>query len=301
LTAATDLLAKSFGGAAKTNADTFAGKMEIFNQRVSEAKETIGSAILTAIQPFAEKWLPKIAKVVTDVSDGFAGKGGKGGGVALGTSIRTVATAIGDFFTAINTSNDGKQKTINDNLQTMANVMNNIAGAINSVTGAFTTLGNLMDNPIGRRATAAFRYLPTNWILNNLTSDNQAPLQANKSINGIAYTWDDTKKAWYSIDIAGKQDYKINSDVKKQLGTPARALGGPVMGGQSYLVGEHGPEMFTPMGGGNITPNGRLGGGGHTFILNGIIDAESARRAIERVLQQSSIRTGAVNIQGSLI
>ena len=35
--------------------------------------------------------------------------------------------------------------------------------------------------------------------------------------------------------------------------------------------------------------------------LNGIVDAESARRSIEQVLQSSSIRTVPVQVQGSLI
>ncbi|MEG3640681.1 phage tail tape measure C-terminal domain-containing protein [Magnetococcus sp. PR-3] len=47
----------------------------------------------------------------------------------------------------------------------------------------------------------------------------------------------------------------------------ARAIGGPVATGQSYLVGEHGPELFTPVSAGNITPNKQLGGGG-TINLN---------------------------------
>lgn len=40
----------------------------------------------------------------------------------------------------------------------------------------------------------------------------------------------------------------------------ARANGGPVMAGGSYIVGERGPELFTPSGSGNITPNGGFGG-----------------------------------------
>lgn len=38
----------------------------------------------------------------------------------------------------------------------------------------------------------------------------------------------------------------------------ARAAGGPVMPGASYLVGEHGPELFTPAGSGQITPNAAI-------------------------------------------
>jgi phage-related minor tail protein len=39
-----------------------------------------------------------------------------------------------------------------------------------------------------------------------------------------------------------------------------RAAGGPVSAGTSYLVGEKGPELFTPSSSGNITPNNALGG-----------------------------------------
>ena len=40
----------------------------------------------------------------------------------------------------------------------------------------------------------------------------------------------------------------------------AKAEGGPVKGGASYLVGERGPEMFTPGVSGMVTPNHALGG-----------------------------------------
>jgi phage-related minor tail protein len=40
-----------------------------------------------------------------------------------------------------------------------------------------------------------------------------------------------------------------------------RAAGGPVKSGRSYLVGEKGPEMFTPGASGMITPNHVLGRG----------------------------------------
>ena len=45
-----------------------------------------------------------------------------------------------------------------------------------------------------------------------------------------------------------------------------RALGGPVMGGTPYLVGENGPELFTPATTGSITRNDQLGGGSTTNV-----------------------------------
>jgi hypothetical protein len=45
-----------------------------------------------------------------------------------------------------------------------------------------------------------------------------------------------------------------------------RAMGGPVAGGSTYLVGERGPELFTPGTSGSITPNNALGGGGNITV-----------------------------------
>ena len=76
-----------------------------------------------------------------------------------------------------------------------------------------------------------------------------------------------------------------------------RAAGGSVMPNQAYRVGEFGSEIFVPSGSGSIRPD--KGNSGNTFILNGIVDAESARRTIERLMQNSTLRTGAVNLAGS--
>jgi hypothetical protein len=79
----------------------------------------------------------------------------------------------------------------------------------------------------------------------------------------------------------------------------SRAAGGSVMAGKPYRVGEFGPEMFVPSGSGSIRPAGN--GGGVTIIMNGVIDGESARRSIERLLQDSSRRTGAINLVGATL
>jgi tape measure domain-containing protein len=45
-----------------------------------------------------------------------------------------------------------------------------------------------------------------------------------------------------------------------------RALGGPVMGGKPYIVGESGPELFTPNTTGSITRNSDIGNGGNVTV-----------------------------------
>ncbi|CAG9184294.1 phage tail tape measure protein [Cupriavidus respiraculi] len=61
----------------------------------------------------------------------------------------------------------------------------------------------------------------------------------------------------------------------------ARADGGPVAAGSTYLVGERGPELFKPNQSGTIVPNHALGGGGdinintHVSVDNGGVQAQS--------------------------
>jgi tape measure domain-containing protein len=74
-----------------------------------------------------------------------------------------------------------------------------------------------------------------------------------------------------------------------------RALGGPVMGGQSYMVGENGPEMFTPATTGTITRNGDLNsqGGGATINFN--IQANDAQGFDDLLIQRRAMITQFVS------
>jgi len=55
-----------------------------------------------------------------------------------------------------------------------------------------------------------------------------------------------------------------------------RADGGPVKAGGSYMVGERGPELFTPKSSGMITPNHALGGS-----TNVVVNVDASGSAVE--------------------
>jgi lambda family phage tail tape measure protein len=57
----------------------------------------------------------------------------------------------------------------------------------------------------------------------------------------------------------------------------ARAAGGPVAGGSTYLVGERGPELFTPNRSGSIVPNHALGGGDINVSTQVVVDSSGAQ------------------------
>lgn len=73
----------------------------------------------------------------------------------------------------------------------------------------------------------------------------------------------------------------------------ARAMGGPVLAGGTYLVGERGPELFRPQSSGSIVPNHKLGqlgsgagGGGELSIRLGPgLEAEWLRKSAGQAVQ----------------
>lgn len=67
-----------------------------------------------------------------------------------------------------------------------------------------------------------------------------------------------------------------------------RALGGPVMGGESYIVGENGPELFTPTNSGNITRNNQLDSG-RPVEINFTINAVDTTSFDELLIQRRGV------------
>lgn len=78
-------------------------------------------------------------------------------------------------------------------------------------------------------------------------------------------------------------------DIGSMLGLDgALAGGGPVSQGASYLVGEKGPEIFTPQSRGTVIPNSQIGGVGGTTVhlhLHGVTDERSFQQSSHQVTQ----------------
>jgi phage-related minor tail protein len=74
----------------------------------------------------------------------------------------------------------------------------------------------------------------------------------------------------------------------------ALATGGPVAPGASYLVGEAGPELFTPSGNGTIVPNASLPGAraGAQIVVN--IQAQDASSVLKSQSQITALIARAV-------
>lgn len=87
-----------------------------------------------------------------------------------------------------------------------------------------------------------------------------------------------------------KGDLSVPSSISGESATISgqRASGGPVQAGQSYLVGERGPEVFTPGAGGNISASG-AGGANITINVSGSGNPGQVANEIVRILNQQGI------------
>ena len=160
------------------------------------------------------------------------------------------------------------------------NGSNQLGGALRAITDSFSRLFSTITED-GDPATSSLTRLAD-------------------AIERIANGLDTVAKNWAKVTSVGRFiQNPFNIDLP-EAGFTSRAAGGPVMGNQPVRVGEFGPELFYPSGSsGSIRPDN--GGQGVTIIMNGVIDGESARRSIERLLQDSSRRTGAVNLVGATL
>ena len=167
------------------------------------------------------------------------------------------------------------------------NGANTLGGSLKSVATAFEDLFKALNSSDAEGGTTALEKIA--GALETFASALNLVTSAYEKAQGLG-------KAFSSSKIGG---FVLRGENLVQTPFNQRAAGGSVMAGQPYRVGEFGSEIFVPSGSGSIRPDN--GGGGNTFVFNGVIDGESARRSIERLLQNSARRTGAVSLVGATL
>ena len=289
----TKTLAETFGGQASIQADTFAGKMARLKQGIDEGKETVGAYVLDALQPmvtliveqvipaaiaFGEtvgtKLQPYIDNIIfvfqTYLIPLFQAWWSFISDILIPGIIDTFQPILAGLQKAFGYVSDAVQKN-SDKLQPFFTLVKNIASfilttlapAVGDVLGvAFQVIGKAIGVVIG--------------LFANLVNIINSAVGAIRSLISI---------------VASNPLVKGIGNVIDNVFGGGRAAGGPVMGGTSYLVGEKGPEIFTPSGNGLITPNNKLGS---STVINlnvtGAIDPEGTARSIINVLNNSYYR-----------
>jgi hypothetical protein len=136
-------------------------------------------------------------------------------------------------------------------------------------------------------------------VLNDLGKYNKRAFEAAKAYNiavaimntitGITKALGSYPPPWNFLAAAavGAAGYAQVAQIRSQQYS-GRALGGPVMGNTPYMVGENGPELFTPATSGNITRNNQLDSSSPVNI-NFTINAIDSRGIDEVLIQRKGV------------
>ena len=261
-------LGDTFGGQASEKADTFQGKMDRLKIAFDEGKETVGSFILDAITPMVDFVVKNVVPAIQAFAQGLGGTEGLKG-----------------------------------NLMTIINIAKSIfIPVIQGLQFAFDKVKSaVMDNK--DEFKALFDFVKT-YLAPLLGGALKIAIQAiGSALSAVINIVGDLIGGFRTlINLAGKVGDFIGNINPFGGG---RASGGPVSMGKTYLVGEKGPELFSPSSNGNIIPNKALGGTSSGTTINisvsGAIDPASTARQIANLLKNEASTSGSfVNLGQSV-
>jgi hypothetical protein len=260
--AATASLANTFEGQASKQADTFDGKMRRLKEAIGEGKESIGGFILDAITPMVSLIVDKVVPAVQGFIDSIGGEKG------IGNAFKTFIAGAKAIFIPV--------------FQGIKFAFDNIKGAIEDNKESFQALYTFLVKFVAPFLGQAFK----------LAIEGIA-IALKVVVNLIA----DVIDGFRTLNSLGS---KVGNFVGGIFGG-GKASGGSVAGGTTYLVGEKGPELFTPSGSGTIVPNGGFGGSSNVIniTVNGAIDPISTARQITQILNREATLSGTFNKVGA--
>jgi len=204
--------------------------------------------------------LKRLVEQVIEVSNAFSGKDPEG----LSTRARELKGEVGDTGSG----------SLGRSLKILADSFNNLFTALSSKdaaegTDTLQTFANVLNNVAG-------------------------------AINAVAGAYRKVGKFGSDFRASIIGQFVYSEGAFEPSNAPGKSAGGFVKSGQAYRVGEFGPETFISSNSGFVQKASASGGGTTVINLNGIVDAASARRSIERLLQTQSRISGPINLAGAM-
>jgi len=277
-------LSKTYSGQAAKASESLEGKMNRLSVALGETKESIGAALLPFVERLATFMTVTGVPAIEGFVGAFTGKDGKGlDGIALSAYNLGQKLKAGLKY-VIDHKNDFAAFAVAWGTFWAANK------ALIVTTGIVKALGTI------RAAMAATTAASALAASAEAAATRGASLAAaTPAILAIAAYFG--MKAWSWSQSSGNK-------------TPVTSGGNGSSAGSGGGGGSSWGNMGSPRSGYGTPTNGSGYGGRNplrqtsvtnVFNLNGIVDAESARRTIERVMQESSLRTKPINFVGSAI
>jgi hypothetical protein len=259
-----NVLGGTFGGATANAAETAAGRMKILKNSLDETKESIGAALLPAVEAI----LPVVQKFADWAQDN------PGAFLAIAGTIAAIATAIMavNFAMALN--------PFSLIAAGIAALVVGLAIAYKKFEGFRNIVNSVINFIIG-----GFETLANTWIkaINALI----------RAYNAIPFVDNVSTIESISLGRIGEAQAAVGSGFGREGGIPAMAAGGIVTGPTLALIGERNPEAVIPLdrmrnqGGQNITVN----------ITGGISTSADIGRAVVNAIKAMNRVDGPAQIQ----
>ena len=263
--AATASLAKTFEGQASKQAETFQGKMDRLKVAFDEGKETIGSFILDAITPMIDFIVKNVVPAIQIFANSIGGAGG----------IKMVFTEYIDVA----------KKIFLPVLEGLKYAFDKIKAAVGENSDSFKALYDFVKTYLAPFLGGAFKL---------------AIQVIGTAIAAVVNVVGDLISGFQTLIELGSKVGNFLGNINPFGG--GKAAGGPVSSNKTYLVGEKGPELFTPGTSGSITPNSaiRSGSSGTTINISvsGAIDPISTARQIADILSNAATSVGSFSNLG---
>jgi len=310
-------LSDTYGGQAQAAADSLEGKMKRLQIALDETKESIGEALLPIVERMATFMTKTGVPAIEGLVAAFTGKDGKDlegagesayrAGIRIKDGLKWVLDHREQFamfavawagFWAGNKALIATTGIVNA-LKTIraAMVLTTAASATAATAEAAATGGASLIPALGAMAALAlyFGIKKFGWSGDSgQTADFNKGFHTGGILSGGKMWYKDAESGkWYTESMGENGTTREYRNTKPKRDTsPA----GANPNGTITYEGANDPDNpFTNRRGFRQAPVTNV------INLNGIVDAESARRSIEQVLQRSSLRSGAINLVGSAI
>jgi TP901 family phage tail tape measure protein len=304
-------------------AETAQFKFNVAMGKTRDTLIGIGQSVLVNLMPHLDKFLAwidlhgkdieNVFIAIFDAIDDFVGSdllADMGQAFQdMWPDIRETGKAVGELALALSPLAEGALGKVIPLMSTLSGITADLAYFVGQVTGAFGTFEDESDgyvgfldgfiDPIGA-VTRNFEALE-GWIDKARTAFERFMLLGgvkNLNLGGLANTGGlGTATA---LALAGPQTDPTGPGSGRAGETPGqrpttntnlfnsfqarRASGGPVTAGSSYLVGEMGPEVFTPGNSGDIIANDKLGGNVYNITVNAGMGSGSGSELGEKIV-----------------
>jgi hypothetical protein len=324
--AATKALAATFKDQASVQANTFEGRMQRLKTALDEAKESVGAALLPALQRLVgfitDRILPQINAFVGGLTGDQGMKDGLEGTAKasydLGDAFRTMAVSVGRLFAVFNAdentgSSSGLAKVIGW-AENVLNVFNKLINAIAYTMGLIKVITNPKNWLLGADATVAlaneYAGIATKAAPKPTVNRSSTPMNVTFPIGGTgglasvgsggssggggssAINAINNANARTSSDID-----KLQKDFDKNLLAANKAL--EAANAASAKADAYFPISEADL---NYRDSFRNGMNNYNVTVNGALDSESTARQIITLLNDSQARgtLGASGLIGAV-